>query len=232
MPSSMTAYGAPRVAVARLADAAGIDHLHVAQVEMELHVRVPHADEVGVDRFQSLPPRRRICQQVFIERIARRAMHQVERLAPSDDAPREGEPGQIFHAGRSEHPPMDEPRRGGQPAKAASLLGGNALRDGVVVVSADGGRRPGLHPIDAGERIGRVLDQVAEKQARVERLIDRGKRRPVRMDVGQEQDFHADQNQRPPENVPTRGGGAANELRRVAYSSDGPSAWPSASRWP
>ena len=88
----MTAYCAPRVAVAGLPHAAGIDHLHVSQIEMELHVGVPHADEIGVDGFQSLPPGRRIRQQVFVERIARRAMHHVQRLAVQHDSPREREP--------------------------------------------------------------------------------------------------------------------------------------------
>ena len=118
-------------------------------------------------------------------------MDHIQRHVSEHDPPREGEPREILHAGRIEDAPMDKPRRGRQPAKTAARLGGNPLGDRVIVVSADGGRRPRVDPIDAGDRIGRVLDQVAEEKTRVERLLDRGERRPVRMNVGQEQNFHA-----------------------------------------
>ena len=42
--------------MAGLSHTAGIDDLHVSQVEMKRNVRVSHADVIGVDRFQPRHP--------------------------------------------------------------------------------------------------------------------------------------------------------------------------------
>ena len=46
-----------RVAVAGLADAPGVEHDHVVDHQVELHVRVADADDVGVDVLEPLAPR-------------------------------------------------------------------------------------------------------------------------------------------------------------------------------
>ena len=46
------------------------------------------------------------------------------------------------------------------------------------------------YPVDAGQGIRGVVDNVAQKQTRIESLIDRRQRWPVCMDVGQQEDSH------------------------------------------
>jgi hypothetical protein len=46
------------------------------------------------------------------------------------------------------------------------------------------------NPVDTGQGIRGVVDDVAQKQTRIESLIDRRQRWPVCMDVGQQKNSH------------------------------------------
>jgi len=86
--------------------------------------------------------------------------------------------------------PMDRSSHAGQSGKAGLLLHRYSLRNGVVVVSSDRRVNVLADPLDARNRIGRVVDKVAGKQTCVEGFIDRLKRLPVGMDVCEQKDFH------------------------------------------
>ena len=47
-----------------------------------------------------------------------------------------------------------------------------------------------LHPFDAGNRIGRVIDQVAHEQTGVKRLVNRRQGGPIGVNVSQNQNLH------------------------------------------
>ena len=66
----------------------------------------------------------------------------------------------------------------------------------VVVISPDGSVRVVPDPIDAGGRIDAVIDQIAGEEARVKRLLNGPQSRPIRMDVGQEQNSQEEQPER------------------------------------
>jgi hypothetical protein len=156
---------------------------------MKRDVRVPHADEGRVDRLDADAPSFGVFQQVFVERIAGRAVHKIKRLLVDDDSFRQRQTGQILHSRRGQHSPVDGARGGGQPPQPGAVFGGNPLRHGVIVIAADSRGRVRTNPIDARQGIGRVIDQVAEEQANVVRFLDRGERGPIRMDVGQQQNL-------------------------------------------
>ena len=54
----------------------------------------------------------------------------------------------------------------------------------VIVIPAHGGLNILTDPVDARDRIGAVIHQIAEKQADIERLLDRAQGGPVRVNVG------------------------------------------------
>ncbi len=66
----------------------------------------------------------------------------------------------------------------------------------VVVISPDGSVRVVPDPIDAGGGIDAVIDQIAGEEARVKRLLNGSQSRPIRMDVGQEQNSQEEQPER------------------------------------
>ena len=85
---------------------------------------------------------------------------------------------------------MQRSSRGGQSVQAVVFLHRDMLGDCVIVIATHGDHRMPADPIDAANRVGAVIDQIANEQADVERFLNRGQRRPVRMDVGQNQDLH------------------------------------------
>ena len=62
----------------------------------------------------------------------------------------------------------------------------------MIVIAPDRGRRMLAHPVDARNRFHPVLDEIADEQTGIERLVDDGAQRgPVGVNVGQHQNLHA-----------------------------------------
>src|SRR5262249_43058121 len=98
------------VAVAREADAPGVEHEGAVDLEVELYVRMAHAHDVDVDVLHPLGPDTRILQEVLVERVAGRGMDEEEAL-PSDRAPLgDGQLQQVAPLGRAEGFPHRRPR--------------------------------------------------------------------------------------------------------------------------
>ena len=76
-------------------------------------------------------------------------------------------------------PPLLPPPtpRGAPPPPPGALP--RKPRNRMVMVAANGGPGMGADPINAGNRIGRIFDQVANEQTRVVRFFDGRERRPV-----------------------------------------------------
>ena len=70
--------GRARVAVARLADAAGVDDQLVADLQHVGLVRVADADDVGLDVLQPPGPELGVGRRVLVERVARRGVDEQE----------------------------------------------------------------------------------------------------------------------------------------------------------
>ena len=58
------------------------------------------------------------------------------------------------------------------------------------MIASDTGKSILAYPVDAGQGISCVVDDVAEKQTGIESLIDCRQRWPVCMDVGQQKNTH------------------------------------------
>jgi hypothetical protein len=60
----------------------------------------------------------------------------------------------------------------------------------MIVIAPNRSRGVLLNPVNARSGIRSVLDEVAETETRIERFANRGQSGPVRVDVGQQEDFH------------------------------------------
>ena len=79
---------------------------------------------------------------------------------------------------------------GGEEAEPADALHFHILGDAVIVVAANGVVGVFLHPLDTGTGLGAVIDEVAQEEADIVRLLDGLEGRPIPMDVGDEQYAH------------------------------------------
>ena len=79
--------------------------------------------------------------------------------------------------------PSQRSRRGDQSAEAGPISGCDTLSDSVIVIPTNGGGRVFPDPIQALDRIGPIVHNVAQKQTDIERFLDRGERRPIRVYV-------------------------------------------------
>lgn len=182
--------GAAGVAVARLANAAGVEDLHGTEIDVEGEVGVADADEVGLDALQAGAPGAGIVGQVFVERVAGCAVNEEEGRSVEHDALGDGQLREILQMRAAEQVPVERARGGREILIAGARAGGDALGDGMVVVPADGSRGMLSDPLDAGEGIGAVIDEIAGEKAGVERLVDGGQGRPVGVNVGEHEDLH------------------------------------------
>lgn len=78
----------------------------------------------------------------------------------------------------------------GKRPETAPVACGNMLRHRMIVVTSYGACCVRPHPLDAGKRIRPVVDHIPEKQAGIERFLDRRKSGPICMNVGKNKDFH------------------------------------------
>ena len=172
-----------RVAVARLADASGIDDGRPIELQRKRNVRVSDQNEVGVDAAETRFPRGLVITQIFVEGITRRRMHEKEALAVERHLARHWHPHQVFQVKPAEQFPMQRSRRRRQAMQSGDFLDRNSLRDRVIVIPSH--RSVGVlsDPIDAGDRIGSVIHKIADEQARVERFLHRCECRPIRVNI-------------------------------------------------
>ena len=84
----------------------------------------------------------------------------------------------------------EPPRNRSQIAEPVLTENGNVLGDAVVMVASHRVAGPVPHPIDTGRRLQSVIDQVAQAEANIVRLLDGLKGRPVRVDVGNQENPH------------------------------------------
>ena len=147
-------------------------------------------DEVRFHGLEPGTPALDVANQVLIERIAWRPVNEKQLFAVQVDVTGDGHPRQKTHVPPVENSPMYRPCRCRKIAISGAAVGRYALSDGVIVVAADDDRILPANPIQAGNRIGPVIDEIADEQTRVKRFANRRQRRPVRMDVRQYQDFH------------------------------------------
>ena len=172
-----------RIAIARLADASGIDHAHIAEIEMVRDVGMSHADDIRLDILQSVSPSLGIVAEVFIERIARRAVHEQDVHSVQSNAIGHRHLSEVMKVLVGEKFPVQGTSDGGECAKTTSSVGGDSLRNGMVVIATNDRRRVSANPIDAGDRLDPVIDEVSCEQAGVKCLFNRLKRRPIRVNV-------------------------------------------------
>ena len=163
--------GGARVAVARLADAAGVDDQLVADLQHVGVVRVADADDVGLDVLQPPRPELDVGRGVLVERVARRGVDQQEARVVQRDRAASPAAGRGSGGRRRE----TRSRVSGRVTPVRYLkplppLTRDVLGDAVVVIAADGVRGVLAHPVDARRRLQAVIDQVAQEQADVVRL--------------------------------------------------------------
>ena len=173
-----------RIAVAGLADAAGVDNTEAACLQFERDMRVADAEEIGFDPLHSRFPTGDISRQVLVHRIARGRMEQLEPIPIELHTGSNRQPGEELIPGRIDQVPVQWPRGNGELAEPAAPLGQDSLGHGVIVIPAHRGLDILPHPIDARNRIGTIVDEVAEEQTGIERLLNRAQGGPVRVDVG------------------------------------------------
>jgi len=77
-----------------------------------------------------------------------------------------------------------------QDRQSSLLLDGNTLCYSVVVIATHSRRRMTANPFQTRNRIGCVVDQIAQKQTDVKGFVDRGQRGPISVDVRQQQNSH------------------------------------------
>ncbi len=155
-------------------------------------MRVPHADHLRVDVGQAPRPKVGVGNGVFVERIARRRMHQEKFHAVKGHALAHWQVGQKSAIFRRDALLRHLTRHAGQVLEAVLPLDLDELGDAVIVIAADGVSGFLLHPRNARGRFQAVIDQISQDQTRVERLVDRLQGRPVRVEVGQQQYPHED----------------------------------------
>lgn len=183
--------GTTPVPVARLPDAPGIENLNPVDLGKKLQMGVADADDVGFDSPQTRLPRGGLLrQQVFIHRVVRGGMDEIVVSAVEIESLRDRKPRKVLQMKTIQKFKLKGTGGRGERAESGSVSGGNALSDGVVVVSPNGAGCVLTDPFDAGERIGPVIDHIPQEQAGIERFLDRGKRRPVGMDIGEDKNFH------------------------------------------
>src|SRR5206468_969843 len=98
--------------------------------------------------------------------------------------------GQEAAVGLADRLSGERPRRAGQVLEADAAGDDYTVRGPVVVVPADRMMHVAADPVDARHGVGAVIDQVAEEQANVMRLLHGSQCRPVRVDVREDQDAH------------------------------------------
>jgi hypothetical protein len=76
------------------------------------------------------------------------------------------------------------------PTKGSPRFHNDSLCHRVIMIASHSGKSILAYPVDAGQGISGVVDNVAQKQTGIESLIDRRQRWPVCMDVGQQKDSH------------------------------------------
>ena len=180
-----------RVAVSRLSHAAGVQDLAVTQVAMKLDVRVSDANDVGADPGESRAPEIGFIGEVLVHGIARRGVDEMKPNAIEGDRLGHRHSRQILEVRGRQYAPVLLPSLARQLAKARSCGRSHMLGDRMIVIAPDRGRRMLTHPIDAGDWLDPVLDQIADEQTGIKRLVDCTERGPVGVNVSQHQNFHA-----------------------------------------
>src|SRR5262249_12605564 len=84
-----------RVAVARLADTAGVDNELVPDLEYVGQGRVAYTDHVGLDPLQPALPELRLAGGVLVERVTRRSMNEQETRVVQREHLADGQPAQV-----------------------------------------------------------------------------------------------------------------------------------------
>src|SRR5262245_5959326 len=179
-----------RVAVAGLADAAGIDDQLVADFEHVGMVGVPDTDDTGVDVAQPPRPELDIGDCIFIEWIARRRMNEKEPRVVEGRAFAHRQRAQIAAVVRGNALLCQHARHCRQILVTVLAVDAHVLGNAVIVIAADriGGALP--DPFDARARFQSIIDQIAEHNTNIERLLDGLQGGPIGVDISQQQDAH------------------------------------------
>ena len=85
---------------------------------MELQMRVPDADEIGVDLRQASSPRGFVRRQIFVHGIARRRMNKMKSLVAKLHRLRNGQAREVLQMTRREQVPVLQPRGRRQTSQA------------------------------------------------------------------------------------------------------------------
>ena len=120
-----------------------------------------HADDVGIDLLKPSGPGLRVFEQVFVQGVAGRGVHQQKPRAPKRQALGDRKLEQVPPLVGTQSFPDRRTRDPGQVAIADAALDQNALRDAVIVVAANGVGGVVHGPSHARERVRTVVDQVA-----------------------------------------------------------------------
>ena len=78
----------------------------------------------------------------------------------------------------------------GESSKGAGRPDGDSLSNRMIMISANNRLGMLADPVDAGDWIRRVIDDITKEQAGIEAFVDGSERRPVGVDVGEEEDAH------------------------------------------
>lgn len=153
-------------------------------------MRMSDTDEIGIDVGNPVSPKIGIRTEIFIHWIARCRVHDKEGSVSGTKVGGDGEPTQKSHPSGIELPPVQRARGGGQTFEAGIADDRHALCDGMIVVPAntDVGVLP--DPVNARNRFSAVINQIAEDQTIVKRLVDRRKGRPIGMNIRQHENSH------------------------------------------
>ena len=182
--------GRSRVTVTRLADTSRIEDLATAEIEMKRQVSMTDTQEVGIDIRKSSPPGIGVRGEVFIHRIAWRGVNEMKTESIERQRLRDRKLRQVFHVRRSQKIPVQPPGGAGQLPEARAHRRRNSLCDRMIVISPNRIGRVGSDPIDAGDWVHSVFDQIAQKQTGVEGFANGTQGWPVRVDIGENEDFH------------------------------------------
>ena len=177
----------PRVAVPRLANAAGINNLRAVNVQMHGHVSMTDTNEVDIHMIQTLFPLIRRLTHIFVHGIPGTRMDQQELMISnhnvlSDRHPRQ--PGELFVR---QHLKMVVPHRSGDQSKRSGRADQNSLRNRMVMVPTHTVRGVTLDPFHTRYRVGGIIDQIPQKQADIKFLIDGRQGWPVGVNVSNQE---------------------------------------------
>lgn len=159
------------IAIARQADTSRVDDRRAIDLQYVGLMCVPHANHIDPQSFDALFPEVGISGGVFLHRIPGRGMHEEEASLAQCEVARQRQLGEETTIVGRDSLLRHQSGDAREIPKSGLTVGRDAMRDHVIVITPNTGEGMASNPSDHRTRVAAVIDQIAQTETKVERLV-------------------------------------------------------------